>query len=447
MPIELISIAGLVLIFVLSTLFKVHMGALAFVAAAVVGVGLAGMTVDEVLGGFPAELFVILAGVTYLFAIAKANGAIDWIVDNAVRATGGRVWAMPWLMFLIAALIAGVGAVPPAVVAILAPTALRLAHKHRVNPFFMGLMVANGVCAGEFSPIGLFGLIVNEVAGANGVPSDPIALFVATFAFSLVLCIALAIGIAWRDRSAPESIGGIGRRAAPPVRSGSTSTTPAARTATLLAGAPLLTATDDDARTRLTPQILVTLLGLVAMVVAVLAFRVDIGFASMTTAVVLAFVCREEGVKAIGQIAWGTIFLVVGIVTYVGVLQATGTVDYVSDAVGDIGSPLVIALLICVIGAVVSAFASTTGILGALVPLAVPFLLAGAVNPVMMLIALSISASVVDSSPFSTTGALLVANVEESRREVVFRLLLRWGIAMMVVAPLASWAIFILPGW
>lgn len=55
-------------------------------------------------------------------------------------------------------------------------------------------------------------------------------------------------------------------------------------------------------------------------------------------------------------------------------------------------------LLICYVGGAVSAFASTTGILGALIPLAVPFLQTGAVGAVGLIIALSISSSVVDSS-------------------------------------------------
>src|SRR5690606_29678584 len=294
-------------------------------------------------------------------------------------------------------------------------------------------------------PIGVFGLIVNQVAAQNGVPTDPIALFASTFVFSLVLCFALAAVIAWRDRSAPDSLGGIGSRA-PRHQPGP----PVSRTGALLTASPVQTATmtdDEHTRTRMTAPIAITLACLVAMVVVVVVFSMDIGFAALTAAVVLAFVSRRAGMQAVGQIAWTTIFLVVGIVTYVGVLQSIGAVDYVSDAIGALGSPLLVALLICVIGAVVSAFASTTGILGALVPLAVPFMLAGAVNPIMMLIALSISSSVVDSSPFSTSGALIVANAEENRRDAVFSLLLRWGILMMVVAPLAAWVILILPGW
>ncbi|WP_442819025.1 hypothetical protein [Streptomyces sp. NBC_01235] len=103
-------------------------------------------------------------------------------------------------------------------------------------------------------------------------------------------------------------------------------------------------------------------------------------------------------------------------------------------------------LLICAIGAVVSAFASTTGILGALIPLAVPFLPAGEVGAVGMVTALAISSSVVDSSPISTSGALVTANAPEEQRDAVFRRLMTWGFGMTVIAPLMTWGIFVVPG-
>ena len=52
-----------------------------------------------------------------------------------------------------------------------------------------------------------------------------------------------------------------------------------------------------------------------------------------------------------------------------------------------------------------------------------------------------------DSSPFSTSGALCVANAPEEQRDLVYRRLLQWGMSMIVVAPLLTWAIFVLPGW
>ncbi|HYH91412.1 MAG TPA: hypothetical protein VEX67_19425, partial [Solirubrobacteraceae bacterium] len=99
------------------------------------------------------------------------------------------------------------------------------------------------------------------------------------------------------------------------------------------------------------------------------------------------------------------------------------------------------------VGAVVSAFASTTGILGALIPLAVPFLETGAVGAVGLIIALSISSSVVHSSPFSTSGALTVANTPAEHRERVFKRLMQWGMSMVVIAPPIVWLVFVVPGW
>jgi di/tricarboxylate transporter len=100
-----------------------------------------------------------------------------------------------------------------------------------------------------------------------------------------------------------------------------------------------------------------------------------------------------------------TVLLICGIVTYVGLLERIGTIDWLGKGVAQLGTPLLSAILILFIAAVVSAFASTTGILGTLIPLAVPFLLSGQVGVAGLIVALSVSASLVDSSPLSTSGA------------------------------------------
>ncbi len=109
---------------------------------------------------------------------------------------------------------------------------------------------------------------------------------------------------------------------------------------------------------------------------------------------------------------------------------------------------MVAALLICYIGAVVSAFASTTGILGALIPLAVPFLLGSeAIGAVGLITALALSSSIVDSSPFSTSGALVVANSNPEDRDRVFRTLMIWGFSMVALIPPVTWLVLVVPGW
>ena len=191
---------------------------------------------------------------------------------------------------------------------------------------------------------------------------------------------------------------------------------------------------------------MLTLIGLAGLAVGALAFGLDVGFTALTVAAVLSLISPSATKSAVGEVAWPTVLLICGIVTFVSLMQRVGTIDWLGQMVTGIGAPLLAAIVICLIGAVVSAFASTTGILGALIPLAVPFLLAGEVAPVGMIIALAISASVVDSSPFSTSGALTVANAPADQTDRVFRGLMVWGFSMCVVAPLLTWLIFVVPG-
>lgn len=189
-----------------------------------------------------------------------------------------------------------------------------------------------------------------------------------------------------------------------------------------------------------------TLTGLLGLVLGALFTDLNVGLLALTVAVVLSLLAPESAKGAVDRCAWSTVLLVCGVVTFVGTMERIGTIDWLGHSVADIGAPLLGALLICCIGAVVSAFASTTGILGALIPLAVPFLLGGEVGAVGMVIALAISSSVVDSSPISTSGALVTAHAPEGQRDAVFRKLMTWGLSMAAIAPPVTWMIFVVPG-
>jgi hypothetical protein len=102
------------------------------------------------------------------------------------------------------------------------------------------------------------------------------------------------------------------------------------------------------------------------------------------------------------------------------------------------------ALLLLFVGAVVSAFASSTAVLGSLIPLAVPFLQGdGGVGPVGFIAAMAVSSTIVDVSPFSTNGALVLANAQGVSRDAFFRQLLLYGAAVTVIAPVVVWLLFV----
>lgn len=222
-------------------------------------------------------------------------------------------------------------------------------------------------------------------------------------------------------------------------------TSGATATATAPAPAPAAVGVEEEVL-RLDPVRALTVLGVISLAVGSLAFDLDVGLMAFVVSAVLCLVSPASAKGAVERCAWPTVLLVCGIVMYVSLMDKMGTIKGPHESVSDLGTPLVSALLICVIGGVVSAFASTTGILGALIPLAVPFLAGGEIGAIGMISALAISSSVVDSSPFSTSGALTVASAPEEMRDTVFRRLMAWGLSMTVIAPLATWVILVIPG-
>lgn len=449
---ELISILVLVVVFVIATTRSVNMGALAFAAAFGVGGLVADLDADGIFAGFPGDLFVVLVGVTYLFAIARANGTTDWLVHAAVRLVRGRVALIPWVMFALTGALTAIGAVSPAAVAIVAPIALSFAARYGISPLLMGAMVVHGAQAGGFSPISIYGSIVNGIVEREKLPGNEVVLFLASLAANLVIAGVVFVvcgGLKLWARGAVEEPGadgdGDGGADAQDTAGGTGMVQPSPGGTATATTVP--TRSTAPGTTRLTPSRIATLISLLALVIAVLVFDLDAGLTAITLAVVLSTLWPEDSRKATGQIAWPTVLLICGVLTYIGVLDEMGTITWAGEGVGGIGIPLLAAVLLCYIGALVSAFASSVGIMGALIPLAVPFLERGEIGAIGMVAALAVSATVVDVSPFSTNGALVLAAAPDVDRERFFRQLMVYGGIVVAVVPAAAWLVMVVPGW
>jgi di/tricarboxylate transporter len=452
---EILSIIVLVLLFVIATTMPVNLGALALVAAFFVGTLAVGLSVDEIIlgvpgdgeitGGFPGDLFLLLVGLTYLFALAQNNGTVDLLVQWSMRLVRGRLAFVPWIFFFLTTLLSAIGAL--FAVAIVAPLALPFARRYGVNLLLMGMMVVHGALGGAFSPISVYGAFVNETMVNNGLPSSPTTLFLTPLVINVVVAVGIYLLLGGRqlvgervavtadDAESNQRVthGGPGAASAPGRAGASTSSEPRS--------------TDAPAPVAVGYEQVLTLVGLLVLAVGTVAFALDVGFLAITIAVVLRLAAPRRK-EAIGQISWSTVVLICGVITYVGVLQAAGTIEYVSAGITAIGAALVAALLLCYLGGVLSAFASSVGILGVAIPLAVPFLQQGEVSPIGMVAALAVATTIVDVSPFSTNGALILANAPaDIDRDRFYRQMLAYAGVVVAVGPLLAWLLLVVPGW
>jgi len=450
-----ISIGALGAMFIVATALPINMGVLAFSGAFLVGTLVAGMTAKAIMAGFPADLFLTLAGITYLFALAQNNGTIDWLVGLAVRAVGGRIAAIPWIMFFTAAGLTGVGAVSPAAVAILAPIALGFAARHGIHPLMMGLMIVHGAQGGGFSPISIYGGITNKIVAKAGLPLSETTTMLASLGVNFAVALGLFVALGGlklmrrpADRQAAaslEPLPEVARAQGGPQVFGDAEAASygegqriAARRSSLLGQVTTMTF-DGSHGCRV-----VTALGLLALAVLTLGYKMDIGFVSLSIGLLLSLMQPRLQKSALGQVSWPEIMLIVGVSTYVGVMDKMGTIDFIGHSVAQLTSPLMAALLLCFVGAVISAFASSTAVLGSLIPLGVPFLQGdNSGMAIGFIAAMAISSTIVDVSPFSTNGALVLANAKGVDRDRFFRQLMVYGGAVTVIAPVVVWLLFV----
>ena len=233
------------------------------------------------------------------------------------------------LLFPVTQALSAIGAL--FAVAIVAPLALPFARRYGVNLLLMGMMVVHGALGGAFSPISVYGAFVNETMENNGLPSSPATLFLTPLVINVVVAIGIfallggrqlfrEAGRGLRRRRRRRRAGGPRwprRCSARPRGCGQVRIHNHGRPRRV---ACRLRAGHDAARARGPGRRIGGVRGRRRIPV-----DLDRGRAAAGT--------HRTHKDAVGKISWSTVLLICGVITYVGVLQAAGTIEYVSDGI------------------------------------------------------------------------------------------------------------------
>lgn len=422
MEIHFIGIGVLLAAFVLTTIKPINLGVICLAAAFIVGHLIGELAPGDIYGGFPANLFTLLVGVTLLFTLAKNNGTLDWLTVMLVKLARGSDYTVPWIFFGICTVFSAIGSAYS--VTMLAPIALAYAARHNISQFVMGVVLVHGQLAGGLFPISLYGLIIQGVMDENGMDSNPFLLFAIAFVLNLAIAAALIVSSIVTGRFRPKAL----------VTTGSGSTGDVIEAEQPVTETP-----------RFTSEMAVSLASIVLLIAGALVLGFDLGLWAMLLVLLVSVFRPSRLDPALKAVPWSVVVLVTGVLTYIGALETLGTIDFIGNAVSAFGAPLVAVLVLGYIGAIISAFATSSGVITALVPLAMPLLLTGDVNVFATIALVAVTSTIVDVSPFSTHGASIVAYSTEERRPSIFKALLAYGGFMTLVMPAVIWAILILP--
>jgi di/tricarboxylate transporter len=329
----------------------------------------------------------------------------------------GKAALLPIVLFFLAFALSAMGPGQITISALLSAPAMLLAERVGISPLLMALVVGNGAQAGAMSPIAPPGIISANIlakAGLTGVSGVLwLNMLIVHFVASILAYFLFGGLKLWRH--------------------GGTAS-----------GAEVLSAMEVEPFNR--AQI-ATMLGILVLIVLAIFWKVDIGLAAFGIGALLSlFKAVDEG-KAIKNMPWGTILMVTGVTVLVNLMSKVGGIDLFAKLIAQMSSAYTVTLVAGFWSGLVSAYASTTGvILPAFLPMA-PSLLnqvgAAASELLPLVSSIVVCGFITDLSPLSTTGAVFISNAGPSAdKNKLFRDMLIWGLSMSVVGAVVSWLAF-----
>ncbi|MFN7926336.1 MAG: SLC13 family permease [Blastocatellia bacterium] len=396
----LASLLALILAIVLSMFSRLNVGLIAIALAWLIGVYVAGMKPEAVMAGFPATLFLMLTGVTLLFACAETNGTLKRLAHQAVGLVRGNNRLLPVLFFLIAMLLSTVGPGAISAVALVIPLAMAIGDRAGVPHFLTALMVANGANAGNLSPISALGVIANTKMAEGGVGGHEGKVWFANFIAHVLVAAAAYLWLGRKISRQSEN-----------------------STADIAAEPPLTRAQ------------LLTIGVIVVWIVGVLGFKLNVGLSAFAAVTLLVLLQTTDESQAMKRVPWSVIVMVSGVSVLIALLEKTGGMEQFTALIGRIASPATINGIIAFLTGAISTYSSTSGVvLPAFLPIATKLSQQiGGGDPLAIALSINVGSSIVDVSPLSTLGALCLATVQDTgEAKALFRQLLIWGLMMTV---------------
>lgn len=398
----------------LSMTSRINVGILSIGLAWVIGVYAAHMKADAVIAGFPSSLFITLAGTTFLFAIAKANGTLDVLAQRATLLVRGNRALLPFLFFAMACLISTIGPGAVASVALVAPIAMATGAAAGVPNLLSAVMVGTGANAGNLSPISAVGAMVDGLMVKIGLPGHEWKVWAANFlAHLLVAIVAYALfgglRLSRSNRRVLERSDDV-------------------EIIEIVVEQPL------PLETRHWMTLTVTLVWMFGAIV----WRANVGLSAFAAGAVLVLFRAADEMEVLKRIPIDIIFMVTGVTVLIAVLETTGGMELFTGMLARVSSPSTLDGMIAFVTGVISTYSSTSGVvLPAFLPMVPGLVTKVGGDPLAVALSINVGSSLVDVSPLSTLGALCVAAVADrvAARDL-FRRLLVWGLSMTIVGAL-----------
>lgn len=404
---QILSLVLLVVVLVVAIRRRMNIGVLALAAALPV-LAYSGFDPKVMYTTFPGDIFVLIAGVSLLFAHLERSRALEVFVDRVYAAIGDRHGLLPWAGFVIGAALSTAGAFSTAPIAFLVPMVAHVGVRSRRMFLLSELAVIIGANSAGLSPLNPTGAVVRAAATKVGVTYSGWGLWAVSMTVAVVVVAVLQVlSAVARKRGHPVE-------ATPAPAAAEKHDTPSNPWYMAASGAALL-----------------------AFVLLVVLAKTDVGVTAMCLAALLqiGFHRYADERALLSRIPWNSILLLCGLLTYLGLMQKIGTMDSIAHILRHLGTGALLILVIAYLTALLCNIESSTlGVLGLMMPISFgAFAHTGIVFWVTA--AICVPAALMVMNPIHVAGTLIIGNTAHDEQDQLFRRLLTLAAALAVITP------------
>ena len=395
-------------------------GFFAIVFAYLIGAFLLGMTPKEIISGWPVSTMFVIFSVSLFYNFALANGTLEktarWLLYAFRKAPG----LLPFALYAASAGIAALGAGFFTVMAFMAPLTLLICDEAKMSKLVGAIAINCGALSGANFMTSGSGIIYRGLMEGGGYADQSFrytaVIFIASVIFSLLLIAFF--------RYVPKSNRQIGQ--------GVTFDKPEPFTDLQKKNLSLMI-------TMILVVLIFPVLHILLPDIQVITFinsKMDVGLVAIIFSAIALFLKLAPQKEVIAKVPWNTIIMICGVGMLINVAISAGTIDLLASWAGSSLPAWFIPIAFSLIGAVMSFFSSTLGVVcPALFPLVSSLAHTAGIDPMILFTCIVIGAQSSAISPFSSGGSLIMGScASEEERNTMFPKLLFQAVPISMIS-------------
>ncbi|MDY5484307.1 MAG: SLC13 family permease [Clostridium sp.] len=404
---------------------KINTGLFCIVFAYIIGCFCLGMKTKALIACWPTNTMFVILAVSLFYNFAAVNGTLEKMSSYLLYACRKFPGLLPFALFFVAVILSVMGAAYFTVLAFLAPITLLICEEAKMDKLTGAVAINCGALAGGNFPTAALGVVFRglidtayEAEPALIAPDsfgEEMKIFAFAIIFSLILIAIFRFGF--------KSNRNIGK--------GITFKKPEAF----------------DKKQKITLNLMLIMMAVVLIfpllkmvipgnaVIAAISSKIDVGLVAICFAVVALLFNLAPQKEVIARVPWNTIIMIAGAGMLIAVAVEAGTIDALSAWIGSNVPTALVPLAFSLVGAFMSFFSSTTGVVApALFPLIPALAVSTGLNPAVLFACTILGAQSSAISPFSSGGSLILGSCgNEEERNALFNRLLFVAVPISVI--------------